>query len=236
MSKVDFVRGKCEVLSPQQVPCSLERHNSGKHSWETTLIDPNGRKLSNEPIDRSTIVDVNGNPLQYGNTDPNVLTTDDTIPTMSAGSKRDRSRYSPLYPAELFEAEERYVMPFALFVAEQIVGVDLLPETTYNTLLRQLKQQTILCVLDITEPEIDGNQRTVVWRGLRIWCKEVEIVGVRFKLDLNSKVCITHSLRFWQKKTQGYMNYGDASGLTDMTRERAAGYIAQYLSAERILA
>lgn len=191
--------------------------------------------LPNETIDRSQIYDVHGNKLRYGNDDPNVLGPDDNIPLVKQNyaAIRDRSLYSPLLPNELFAAEATYVLPFANFVAEEIVNVNLIDELTYRKLQVQLKQRSIFCVLDISDATVVD--RRVTWKGLRLICKEFEVASVTFCLDLASRVCLTRSVRLWLSAREQYTNLGDPSGLVDLGINKAATIIENYLQAERIL-
>jgi len=190
-------------------------------------------------IDRSKIVDVYGNPLKYGK-DPNdrsILGPDDDIPAVKQdlppGSLRDRSLYPSLFPATLFLAEERYVLPMAQYVANSIVDVDLIDEKTYAKLQPQLKERSIFCVLDISAPEVHSGM--VRWPGFRVVCKQFDVATVYFQLDLGLNLTITTHVRVWESQTQRYMNLGDRSFLKDLTREKAAEIIDNYLVREGIL-
>lgn len=211
--------------------------DENKQVFDTDIPDEKSRiLLPGEPIDRSQIYDVNGNKLQYGNTDPNVLGPDDNIPVVmkqQTSSLRDRSLYSPLLPPELFAAEATYVLPFANFVAEELVNVNLIDERTYRKLQVQLKQRSIFCVLDISDATVVD--RVVTWKGLRLICKDFEVASVTFCLDLASRVCLTRSVRLWLSAKGSYANVGNPSGLVDLGINKAATIIENYLQAERIL-
>lgn len=213
------------------------KKDDNKGVFDTDIPDESSRVLMpSEPIDRSQIYDVKGNKLQYGNTDPNVLGPDDNIPIImkqQSASLRDRSLYSALLPNELFAAEATYVLPFANFVAEELVNVNLIDELTYRKLQIQLKQRSIFCVLDISDATIVD--RVVTWKGLRLICKDFEVASVTFCLDLASRVCLTRSVRLWLSAKGAYANVGDPSGLRDLGINKAATIIENYLQAERIL-
>lgn len=208
-------------------------------SADVAEVSATAERLPGMQIDRSKIVDVYGNPLKYGKdpADTTILGPDDAVPAVTQGiapgTLRDHSLYPSLFPAALFLAEERYVLPMASFVAQNIVDVDLIDEKTYAKLQKQLRERSIFCVLDISSPIVhDGKVR---WPGFRILCKEFEVAAVNFQLDVALNLTITTHVRLWESKNQRYANVGDQSYLKDLTREKAAGLLDNYLYQEEIL-
>ncbi len=200
----------------------------------------NAQKVPGVTIDRSKIVDVYGNPLKYGK-DPNdthILGPDDIVPEMTQASTpghlRDHTLYPSIFPTALFIAEEHYVLPLAVFVAKDIVDVGLIDEKTYSKLQKQLRERSIFCVLDISTPVVHSG--IVQWPGFRILCKEFEVAAVNFKLDLSANSTITTHVRLWESKNQRYTNIGDHNLMVDLTREKAATLLDNYLYQEQILA
>lgn len=219
---------------------------------EFEKIDPNARpdvaempdlstaqKVPGVQIDRSKILDVYGNPLQYGKNpnDTHILGPDDAVPTVTRapapGSLRDHTLYPSIFPAALFLAEERYVVPFGMYVAKEIVDVDLIDEMTYQKLQKQIRERSIFCVLDISTPVVHSGM--VQWPGFRIMCKEFEVAAVNFKLNVSTGTTITTHVRLWESKHQRYTNLGDQHLIVDLTREKAATILDNYLYQEQIL-
>lgn len=188
------------------------------------------------------ILGADGKPLVTGNTDPNVIGPDDSIPNLAdpsnqiQGSLRNRNLYGSYYPEELFLAEKHWCLPFCVYVAEHMIkAVELIDELHYNKIQRQLKDQMVFCVMDLSQIHIDDER--IAWEGFKIIAKHTIIVGVNFVIrrrerDPAKRIGISH-LRVWQSKTQGYalINAGP-EGL--ITREQASNAIATYFQRENI--
>jgi len=223
-----------DEVNPNKVQQAFARQKAKMaEGAETSIPDIKTATHSDEAVDPQSVVDLQGRPLQYGNTDPNIIGPDDRVPDLLGKSLRDRSKYSELLPQDLFTAEERWVLPFAVSIAT-ILEVDLIDETTYAKIQKQLKEQFIFCVIDLSNPKIQDG--IITWAGLKIWCKEVPVCEVMFHLDTKQELVFIRHIRLWEKARQGHVNVGDPNGLRALTREQGATIISNWLANEQILA
>lgn len=196
------------------------------------VLSPEAIRTANEKP-QHPLYDARGNPIQVGNTDPNVLGPDDAVPKVGLRGIRDRSKYSKLYPDALFVAEEHYVLPMAAYVAEKICEVDLMDELTHRMILVQLKQNNMMAVLDISNPEIREN--IITWGGFKVYVRDFAVVTVMFRLDTTIQICTIPYLRVWQNAVSKYAIVGDPSMISNISREDTATIIANYFRNEGIL-
>lgn len=187
--------------------------------------------LSDEEVDPKQIYSsATGEKLQYGNDDPNVLGPDNPPPVVQARAFRDPHKY-PMYPSQVFQAEMEWVLPLAKYLAEHCV-VDLIDETSYNKLQKEIRQQFLFCVLDISDLAIHENVAT--WPGIRIWCKMVPVVEVMCRLDLALNIVTVPYVRVWMQSQKAHAKIGDKTGMKHHTREDVARIVPNYLAQEGI--
>jgi len=184
------------------------------------------------PIDPHSIVDVNGNPLKYGNDDPNVIGPDDAPPVLES-SFRQRRLYPEHYPEALFLMEENWVLPMAAYLTEHVLGLDqLIDETSYRKVQLQLRQRYIFSVIDLSDIVVrDG---VVTWEGYKIWCKQWMLASITFRLDIRLNLPSIQSIKLWRSKPEKYVHVGDPQGTKMLTREEAVTVITNYIAMEGI--
>jgi hypothetical protein len=147
-----------------------------------------------------------GLPLEYGSKDPNILDPEE-IPIMASPKTqlteplRQRSLY-PLIPEACFTAEQFWLLPCAIYVAEHLVGgCDLIDERTYNKIQKELRAQNLFCVMNFAGHQIvDGKAR---WQAFQLICKNYVLVGFNLVVDLRDTNPQTHvgieSIDLWVK-------------------------------------
>jgi hypothetical protein len=94
------------------------------------------------------IYDAQGNPIQTGvdPNDPNLIGAESIVNSF-VNLGRNRNLY-PKYPNELFLAEEQFVAPFAVEIAN-FCEIDLIDELTYRKVVTGLKETKLFCVISL---------------------------------------------------------------------------------------
>ena len=179
------------------------------------------------PIDRSTIVDVDGNPIKYGkDADDPTLGPDDN-PRFEMRKPEDY----PEIPMQVKQAEMKYILPVANFLAQSL-GINLIDEKLYDMILDQLRQRSLFVMLNLQRLQIQDGIAS--WYGLILMCKKHPVVLTKFKLHIATGRIGISSLRLWERANQRYVVFGDKEQKTFMDREKTAVQILDYLSAEGI--
>lgn len=173
------------------------------------------------------IYDMNGDPIQTGNTDPNVIGPDDT----PEFSYRPDNAY-PNLPQQVKKAEHQYVLPLAKFVADSI-GITVIDDYAYNRVLKALQSRSLFVVMNLYKTVVrDG---VAIWFGLVLMCKRHPVVMVQFKEKLATEQVGISLVRCWSAREKKYFIFGDKEGRKFLSREETAALILNYLEKEGIL-
>lgn len=173
------------------------------------------------------IYDLEGNQIQRGVTDPNVIGPDDR----PEFSYRPDSAY-PKLPQEVKKAEHQYILPMAKFLADSI-GITVIDDHAYNRVLKALQSRSLFVVLNLYKAQVRDGVAT--WFGLVLMCRRHPVVMVRFHEKLSTEQVGIPSLRVWSSKEQKYFIYGDREGRKFTSREVSSSIILNYLREEGIL-
>lgn len=165
-------------------------------------------------------------PIQVGNTDPNVIGADDHYEF----SFRKPEAY-PEVPPQVKTAEIRFILPMAKFIAETI-GITVLDESAYERVLEALRTRSLFVLLNIHKTKISDGIAS--WFGLILMCKRHPIAMVRFKMKLGNETIGIDQLRFWEKANERYLVHRQEDG-SFFSREEASASILNYLKSEGVL-
>jgi hypothetical protein len=192
------------------------------------LVLPKGfiKGDQSEKIDKSQIVDVDGKPLKYGNTDKNIISADDN-PKFKMRIASD----FPDVPQEAKNAEVRYILPMANFIA-QTLGINVIDEKMYESTLIQLKQRSLFVVMNLQKMQIQ--EGVAAWYGLLVMCKKHPLVMTKFKLQISTGKIGVSQCRLWEKSEQRYVIQGDPEQKKLKDREKTAQEILDYLKHEGV--
>lgn len=178
-------------------------------------------------VDTASLYDFEGNPIQFGNTDPNIIGPDDT----AEFSYRTDKDY-PDVPLAVKNAEVSFVLPVAKFLASS-VNITVIDETLYGKILEALKTRSLFVMMNLHGVKIqEGIAR---WYGLILVCKRHPVVMVQFKLKLQTDQIGISLVKLWQSAHQRYVKYGDPEGRRLLTREEVSALIVDYLKKEGIV-
>ena len=178
-------------------------------------------------INPNQIVDVDGKPLKYGNTDKNIIGADDN-PQFKMRSHTD----FPEVPQEAKNAEVRYILPMANFIAQSL-GINVIDEKMYERTLDQLKQRSLFVLLNLQKMQIQ--EGVAAWYGLLLMCKKHPLAMVKFKMQISTGKIGIAQCRLWEKAGQRYIVLGDQEQKKLMDREKVASEILDYLNHEGVV-
>jgi hypothetical protein len=188
-------------------------------------FNPNLNTL--DTIDKSSIVDVHGNPIKYGK-DPN----DPTLgPDDNPKFEMRKADDYPNVPPQVKQAEIQYILPMANFLAQSL-GINLIDEKLYTKILDPLRQRSLMVLLNLERMQLQDG--VAAWYGLIMMCKKHPLVMTKFKLHLGTGRIGIASLRLWSKADQKYIVYGDREQKTFLDRQKTAVQILDYLKMEGV--
>lgn len=121
------------------------------------------------------------------------------------------------------------ITPLGMRIAHDLVEVDLIDMDVYQKLQDRLKQDCLFVVSGTEGMEREGNRST--WKGLRLICKEFEIVSVWFQYDHITASSSLACLQTWNRNTKQYSTL--AASLTPTVVLHVLG---AFLRAEEIIA
>ena len=178
-------------------------------------------------IDPTQIVDVNGKPLVYGNKDKNIIGPDDS----PQFKMRSQSEF-PDVPQEVKNAEVRYILPMANFIAQSI-GINVIDEKMYERTLDPLRQRSLFVLLNIEKMQI--KEGVAAWYGMLLMCKKHPLVMVKFKMQISTGKIGVSQCRLWEKAGQRYIVLGDQEQKKLMDREKVSSSVLDYLNQEGVV-
>lgn len=200
-----------EVVSKLPV---LDRLRAGN-----LIQDPNAK------IDRQVYDLETGQPIVVGNSDPNIIGPDDKYEFVF----RSPDAY-PSVPQQVKNAEIRFVLPMAQFLAGTI-GITVLDETAYERVLGALRDRSLFVLLNIHKTQVaDG---VASWFGLILTCKRQPVVMVKFKMHLGSERIGIDHIRLWESAKERFVMFKADEGF--YSREEASALILNYLKTEGVL-
>lgn len=173
------------------------------------------------------IYDLEGNQIQRGVTNPDVIGPDDR----PEFSYRPDTAY-PKLPAQVKKAEHQYILPLAKFLADSI-GITVIDDHAYDRVLKALQSRSLFVVLNLYKAQVRDGVAT--WFGLVLMCRRHPVVMVRFQEKLSTEQVGIPSLRCWSSKEQKYYVFGDREGRRFLPREEVSAIILNYLRQEGIL-
>lgn len=177
--------------------------------------------------DRKNIVDVDGNPIQYGK-DPN----DPTLgPDDNPKFEMRKNEDFPDVPLPVKQAEIKYILPMANFLAQSL-GINLIDEKLYEKILDPLRQRSLMVLMNLEKMQVA--EGVASWYGLILMCKKHPIVLTKFKLHIGSGRIGIASLRLWSRVDQRYVVFGDRDQKAFLDREKTAVQILDYLKTEGV--
>ncbi len=169
---------------------------------------------------------VTNQPIQMGNTDPDIIGPDDTYEF----SYRTPEAY-PEVPPPVKTAEARFILPMAKFIADTI-GITVIDETAYERVLQALRDRSLFVVLNIHKTKVaDG---VASWFGLVLMCKRHPVVMVRFKMRIATDQIGIDQIRLWERAGERYLVHREQGG-GFFSREQASATILNYLKHEGVL-
>jgi len=186
-------------------------------------------RLAKDPsakIDKVIYDPSTNQPVQMGNTDPNVIGPDDHVEY----SYRPDSAY-PDVPTQVKDAEVKFILPLAQLLANTI-GIAVIDETMYEKIIQPLRSRSLFVVLNLHKVKVhDG---IASWYGLVLMCKRHFLTFVRFKTRLSTGQIIIDEIRLWRKNGETYVRHAPPNGKF-FSREEASVLILNYLRDEGVL-
>ena len=173
------------------------------------------------------IYDFDGNQVQRGNTDPNVIGPDDNVEF----SYRPDNDYPDL-PPQVKKAEHQYILPLAQFIADSI-GITVIDDYAYNRVLSALQSRSLFVVLNLYKTQV--REGVATWFGLVLMCKRHPVVMVQFRENISTEQVGISLMRCWSASEKKYFIFGDREGRKFLSREEASATILNYLKREGIL-
>lgn len=174
----------------------------------------------------TTLYDFEGNPIERGMPEGSSIIGPDDTPEFSY---RPDDAY-PEVPPAVKQAEHRYVLPLAKFIADSI-GITVIDDYAYNRILTALQSRSLFVVLNLYKTKVrDG---VASWFGLVLQCRRHPVVLVEFREHLSTERIGISQVRCWSSKEQKYYIFGERDKF--MAREVAGATILNYLQREGIL-
>ncbi len=180
-----------------------------------------------KPVD-GKIYDSNGNLIPVGiPEDDDSVIGPDHRPKFSMRTLEDH----PTVPMEVKQAEQKFIVPFANFLAQSL-GISLLDDISYMKVLDVLRQRSLFVVLNLHKVMIQDGIST--HDGVILMCHKHPICVVNFKMHIASgKIGIAH-VKLWDSANARYVMLGDRTGKELMTRDVASVNILNYLTREGV--
>lgn len=183
--------------------------------------------VTQPPTNKSLLYDMDGNPIKMGKAEDDPTFGPDDNPKYEMRSMEDY----PEIPVQVKQAEIKYILPMANFLAQSL-GINLLDEKLYEKILDPLRQRSLMVMVNLTKTQV--NDGVASWYGLIMMCKKHPLVLTKFKLHLGSGKIGIASLRLWSRADQRYVVFGDREQKTFLDREKTAIQILDYLRSEGV--
>lgn len=187
-------------------------------------------RLAKDPsakIDPVIYDSMTGKPLQYGNTDPNVIGADSHVDF----HVRSDSDYPDL-PQAVKDAEIKFLLPMAKHIASSL-GITVMDEISYSKTLDPLRSRFLFVVMNLKGVTISDGVAS--WIGIVLMCKRHPIATVQVKMKLSTGQIGIHRVKTWEKKGNRYLMHGDRTGSSFMSREETLALLLNYLNTEGVV-